>query len=196
MSKSIYRSIWLICLALTFSLACLAGIGDQVDSVKQTAQSAVQQGKGYLATAQALATQAPGMIKTAQALATDYGPLLKTAQYLATEQGPEMLQTAESLSSAYGLGNTPEDIPLVGGDKIKDLVSSNAFVSYTVALPVKDVAAFYEAQMPLNGWETKGEKLETEDSTILQYQKPGRQVNLVLNHQGEQTQVVITIESK
>jgi hypothetical protein len=196
MNKNIYRSIWLICLALSFSLACLAGIGDQVDSVKQTAQSAVEQGKSYIATAQAFATLAPGLLKTAQALATDYGPMIATAKYLATEQGPEMLQTAEALSSEYGLGTTPEDIPLVGGDQIKDLVSSNAFVSYSVAMPIKDVVTFYETQMPQKGWEAVGEKIETQESTILQYEKAERQVNVVCNGQGENTQVVITIESK
>ncbi|MFZ6028510.1 MAG: hypothetical protein ACOYYS_12410 [Chloroflexota bacterium] len=196
MPKNVYRSIWLICLALAFSMACLAGIGEQVDSVKQTAQSAVDQGKSYLATAQAFATLAPSLLKTAQAFATDYAPLIATARYFATEQGPEMMQTADSLSSGYGLGKVPEDIPLAGGDKARDLVSSNVFVSYTVTMPAEEVAAFYEAQMPANGWQTYGQKIITEDATILQFEKPGRRANVVCNHQGSATQVVITIETQ
>jgi hypothetical protein len=196
MNKNIFRSAWLICLALTFSLACLSGVGGQIEGVKETAQSAVEQGRSFISTAQAFATQSVSMLATARAFATEQAPLIETAKAFATAQGPELLQTAQAVSTEFAFGSTPEDIPLPPTDQIKELVSSNAFISFTALMPAKDVVAFYEAQMPLNGWQANGDTIESADSTILQYQKPGRQVYFVFNHKGTETQVVITLESK
>jgi hypothetical protein len=196
MNKNLIRVAWLLCVTFTFSLACLSGVGDQVEGVKRTAESAVEQGRDFVATAQAFATQGVNMVATMQAFATEQAPLIATAMAFATEQGPELLQTAQAASTAFAFGSTPEDIPIPPAEQISGLVSSNTFITFTALLPTPDVVAFYETQMPLNGWQASATRIETAESTILQYQKPGRQVYLVFNNQDGQSQVVITIEAE
>jgi hypothetical protein len=196
MNKQLVRSAWLLSLVLTFSLACLSGAGQQIEGVKETAQSAVKEGRDFVTTAQAFATQSAGMLSTAKAFATQNAPMIETAKAFATSQGPELLQTAQAVSTEFAFGSTPADIPMPAADKTKELVSSNAFISFTALMPASEIVAFYETQMPANGWQDNGLKVEAENSTVLQYKKDDRQVYMVFNHQDGETQVIITIESQ
>jgi hypothetical protein len=196
MNQKLIRVAWLLSLALTLSLACLSGVGDQVEGVKQTAENAVQQGRDFVATARAFATQSASLLATARTFATQNAPMIETAKAFATSQGPELLQTAQAVSTEFAFGTTPADIPLPAADKTKELVSSNTFISFTALMPADEIIAFYTTQMPLNGWQTDNQQIESENSTILQYQKPGRLVYIAFNKQGNETQVIITVESQ
>lgn len=206
MRKNLPRGVWLICLTLTFSLACLSGIQQQIEDVQKTAESAVEQGQEIISqgqeiikTAQAFATQNPNLITTIQSFATEHPSLLETAKAYATENEPETLHTLQALSTELSLlspGQVPSDIPTIAQDKIENLVSSDRFITYIAKMSTKDVADFYEREMPAQGWQARGTKIENETSTILEYMKENRQVYIVLNNSGGETQVVITIETQ
>jgi len=228
--KQFFRWMLSLSLLVAASLACnfVTGIGNQVNEVRETAESVatnVETGKDIVTTGQAVATQVlgselgqtvqafatsqgpsiletvqnfstsegPGMLETVQAFATDQGPgIVETAQAFTTDQAPGLLQTVQA---AVTSGEPPEDIPVVGGQK-DNLFTTASIVSYSTSLTVKEVQAFYEEEMPANGWaENKDNRVSTEDTAVLQYEKSGRKatVTINLNPIAHQTIVLITI---
>ncbi|HLA96943.1 MAG TPA: hypothetical protein VJL34_00700 [Anaerolineales bacterium] len=220
MNRRIVRSIGMIVMLLSVSLAC--NLGSQLDQARQTAQSVateVQQGRDFLATSRAIATVVggSGLIQTAQALATEVGDtgLLETAQAYATEQGPALLATAQALATQQGpglretaqalatraaltLGDKPDDIPVVEGER-QNYIASSQLVSYFTPLEFQQVVDFYRAQMPVNGWSPieQGAVL-TENTATLNYVKGERLVSITLtvNPLDNHTIVVITLQGQ
>lgn len=166
----------------------------------QTAQAfATQQGPALLQTVEGIATeQGPELIETARAFATQEAPgYVETAQALATEQGPELIETAQALATqvATNLGEAPADIPLVEGERSQFYAIEN-LVFYLTPTPFPDVLAFYQEQMPANGWEkTDQDSLEGENAAVLIYQKDHRNASIALSIDpiNQHTIVLITI---
>jgi hypothetical protein len=154
-------------------------------------------------TAQAVATQFEnsGIEETAQAMLTQELPgLAETAQAVATNQGPGLVQTAQALATqlASSLGQGPADIPVVEGEK-QDYNASDSFVTYSTPLTIAEVLNFYKTEMPNQGWTKIDEgSVETDQSAILNYDKPDRKASVVLSASapGGGTIVAITIQPK
>ena len=168
-------------------------------------------------TVQAYVTeQAPGMEQTIQAFATDQGPSIQqTVQSFVTQQGPGLEQTvgafltqdvpglagtvqAFATQTGSTLGQAPQDIPLVEGDKTS-LVTSADFFTYFTSMDFKTGSAFYEAQMPANGWtKVDKESIQNDNNAVLVFEKPNRKatVTLGVNPTNNSTVVVITISQK
>jgi hypothetical protein len=174
----------------------------------QTAEAvAREQGPSLLATFQAVATeQGPSVQATLQAFATDQLPgLMETAQSYATQAGPGLQQTASALATraADTLGSTPQDIPIIPGEKT-DFLSSQALITYITSYELSSVMAFYMEQMPANGWNFNPSRSSLdEDFTKLFFEKiggqeDGRQASVVLasSPTGDQTIVLITIQNQ
>jgi hypothetical protein len=171
----------------------------------QTAQAVSTQvaQTGLDETAQAVATQLEtrGIEGTARAMLTQELPgLAETIQAVATNQGPGLVQTAQALATqlASSLGQAPADIPVVEGEK-QDYNASDFFVTYSTSLNIAEVLTFYKTEMPNQGW-TKIEEgsVETDQSAILNYDKPDRKASVVLSAgaPGGGTIVAITIQPK
>jgi hypothetical protein len=171
----------------------------------QTAQAVSTQvaQSGLDETAQALATQLEtrGVEGTARAMLTQQLPgLAETAQAVATNQGPGLVQTAQAMATqlAASLGQRPEDIPVVEGEK-QDFNASDSFVTYSTPLAIAEVLNFYKAEMPDQGWtKIEGGSIETDQSAILNYDKPDRKASIVLSASapGGGTIVAITVLPK
>jgi cytochrome c551/c552 len=160
---------------------------------------ATQQGPGLIATAQAFATeQGPGFIETAQAFATQEGPgFIETAQAFATQEGPGLLETAQAMATAVAGSNQapPEDIPIVSGTT-ENLYTTDEIVTYITPLDFQSVLAFYQQEMPANGWEADSTNTAlTANTAVLQYDKVDRHATITLSESDGKTVVLIIITS-
>lgn len=185
-----------------------------------TARALVTQvgSSAMLKTAQAVATEVgdSGLLKTAIAVATEEGPsAMATVKAFATQEGPSLQETAEAFATQEGpglqktaqaaltqiagsMGEPPDDIPIIGGEK-EDLITGEFAVSYSVSKSIEDVANFYKSEMPKNGWTPVEQgKLETESMVAMNYEKQGRSadVTILKNPINQQTLVFILIVKK
>jgi hypothetical protein len=218
------RYVWFLAFLLFISLGCslINGVGESLTQTKATAEhiaTQVQKGRDAIETAQGFATQVgesgfletlqaaatdvgeTGIFETAQAFATQQGPsLLGTAQAIATQEGPSMIATVQALGTdlSESLGEAPEDIPIVGGER-ENVFESKETVSYMTPMPFQLVVGFYKNEMPLNGWTPIQEgSFEAEHTAVLHFAKPerGATVTLTTNPLTDDTIVLVTIQSK
>lgn len=169
----------------------------------KTAQALVtKEGPGLIATVQAFTTEeGPSLLATAQAFATQSGPgLLSTVQSFATEEAPGLIETAQAAATrlAGPANQKPADIPVVDGDK-ENLFLTEAVVSYQTSLDLNQVRAFYEQQMPANGWSfQEKESVMNETTAVMIYDKTNRRATLTLTRDpaSAKTIVVISIQSR
>lgn len=196
----------------------LATALDEIGAVQTAKALATERGPEAIATLQALGTQAAesGALQTVQGLLTEQGPgaqatlqalgtqaagsgAMQTAQALITQQGGDLLATIQVLPTmGFGLGNPPEDIPLLPADAINNLVATQSLVSYLTTMEYREVTSFYEDAMPTEGWNlTSSGNLETDSLAILNFEKDNRKATLTIvkNVIGEQTAVTILINN-
>ncbi len=157
---------------------------------------------GLLQTAVAVATEeGPSAIETAKAFATQEGPALQeTAKAFATQEGPGLQKTAQAAMTqvAGSMGEPPDDIPIMAGDK-EDLLTGEFVVSYSIPTALQDVASFYKREMPAKGWTlVEQNTLETESMVALNYDKKSRaaSVTITTNPINRKTIVFIVISEK
>lgn len=218
MRSQIFRVVLVITLLMGGSMACslFSGISEQVSDVRATvegAATAVQKGQDVIATVQSAATevmgsslaqtveavatqQGPGLIATAQAFATQEGPgFIETAQAFATQEGPGLVETAQAMATAVAGSNQapPEDIPIVSGTT-ENLYTTDEIVTYITPLDFQSVLAFYQQEMPANGWEVDSTNTAlTANTAVLQYDKVDRHATITLSESNGKTVVLIII---
>lgn len=218
MQGQIFRVVLVITLLMGGSMACslFSGISEQVGEVRATVEgavTAVQQGQDVIATIQSAATevlgsglaqtieavatqQGPGLIATAQAFATDQGPgFIETAQAFATQEGPGLIETAQAMATSIAGANQalPEDIPIVSGTT-ENLYTTGETVSYITPLDFQSVLAYYQQEMPANGWEADtNNTVLTTNTAVLQYDKVNRHTTITLSVSNGKTVVLIII---
>lgn len=218
MRNQVFRVVLVVTLLLGGSIACslFSGISEQIGGVRATvegAATAVQQGQNVIATVQAAATevmgsglaqtveavatqQGPALISTAQAFATEQGPgFVETAQAFATQEGPGLVETAQAMATAIAGANQapPEDIPIVTGTT-ENLFSTQETVSYITPMDFQSVLAFYQQEMPANGWESDSNStVLTANTAVLQYDKVDRHATITLSESGGKTVVLVII---
>jgi len=89
----------------------------------------------------------------------------------------------------------PEDIPLMDDAKVD--MAMEGMIMYSTASSVEDVVAFYEAQMPANGWtQNPDASFSMEGTSSLEFTKEGRTANLMITYDedSQKTNVMITTE--
>jgi hypothetical protein len=71
-------------------------------------------------------------------------------------------------------------------------------VSYLTPLNFDSVLAFYQEQMPLNGWTQKDDSMVANDAALLYFEKPDREATITLSFTPleEKTAVMIIIQVK
>jgi hypothetical protein len=215
-----FRLILGLTVFLAVSLACslFSRVTENVEEAEQTAQAGIQGGQGLLETGQALATdmQGSGLAETAVAMATqidesglaatvqaaatefDDSGVLQTAQAAITEQGPSVQETAQAVATelSSSMGEAPEDVPIMEGEKT-NLFTSSLAISYFIDVPFRDALDYYETMMPENGWTRVDQgSVTTQDAAVIYFEKDGRQaiVTLSINPVNEQTVVLITLQ--
>jgi hypothetical protein len=109
----------------------------------------------------------------AAALATEIQPL---ATQMALPTDMEALATQFSTSPE----DAPPDIPIIEGEKGAFIVSPQA-VSYFVAASFQEALAFYQREMPTNGWTLVEASTRIQETDAeLHYMKDGRQAIVIL----------------
>jgi len=89
----------------------------------------------------------------------------------------------------------PEDIPLMDDAKVD--MAMEGMMMYSTASSVEDVVAFYQDQMPANGWtEDPDAAYSMEGMAGLEFTKEGRTASLMITYDEEskKTNVMITTE--
>lgn len=179
---------------LFVSLACstLGGLAPDEDSLVATAQSAATQAvnlateiqsEDLVATAQALVTEVSeeDLQATAEAFAegVDTEGMIATANAIATEaavEGGELAATAQTLATQISgsEGEVPEDIPIPDTELDEFFASAN-LVSYSIAWEFDEVLAFYQNELPANGWTESAEgTVISPAAAVLVYQQVGK----------------------
>jgi hypothetical protein len=218
MRSQIFQVSLVITLLLGGSMACslFSGISERVRGVRATVEGAatvVQKGQDVIATVQSAATevmgsglvqtleavatqQGPGLIATAQAFATEQGPgFIETAQAFATQEGPGLIETAQAMATAIARPNQapPEDIPIVSGTT-ENLFTTGETVTYITPLDFQSVLAYYQQEMPANGWEADTtNSVLTANTAVLQYDKVNRHATITLSDSNGKTVVLVII---
>ena len=84
----------------------------------------------------------------------------------------------------------PEDVPLMeGATNVSSVVSGTGVNTYEIAVPCDQVVAFYDEEMPTNGWEIK----DRPDPAMHIYVKGNRQAMLLVGEQDGGCGVTIMI---
>lgn len=89
----------------------------------------------------------------------------------------------------------PEDIPLMPDATVE--MAMSGMIMYSTASSVEDVVAFYQAEMPANGWtESPDAGFSMEGMSSLEFTKEGRTANILVSYNEEtsKTDVMITTE--
>ncbi|MGQ9585114.1 MAG: hypothetical protein ACUVXG_06900 [Anaerolineae bacterium] len=88
----------------------------------------------------------------------------------------------------------PDDVPVFPGATMT--ASGMGITTFEVKATVKEVADFYKAQMPTNGWTAKGEPLEMENMAMLGFTKDGRSCQVMISAEGEKVTLTISISAE
>jgi len=205
---------------IIFSLACnLTSTANLIKSTAEGAATKVEEGRGLLSTGEAIVTQieGSGIAETAQAWATQIADsgfketgeafatqyvdsgIQKTVQAYVTEfKDSHILETAQAVSTQFSLSpdNKPEDIPVLEGEK-NAFITSPYLISYFIQLPFNETLAFYQREMPINGWiENENLSVLTEDNAEFIYEKDYRIAKVKLSALPLINQISIIIELK
>jgi len=90
------------------------------------------------------------------------------------------------------VAGVPEDIPLLPDAKIEAAMAG--MIAYKTESTVKETAAFYEKEMPNNGWKQKGETSFLGEMAMLTFEKDSREVGITvaIDEDTGKTQVMIS----
>jgi hypothetical protein len=83
-----------------------------------------------------------------------------------------------NITAPENCGGAPEDIPLM--PDAAGVSSFGDLTTYTSATPLADVVAFYQAQMPANGWTESPGGLAQEGFAQLTFTKDGRTASITI----------------
>lgn len=196
-------------------LACsfLTGLGEPGGDLVSTAQNAATQAVGLATaldeqglneTAVAFATEfgETGIGATAEAMITAINPtdVVATAQAFGTQaasEGGESLATVQAMATQFAesSGDLPEDIPVPDGEKTGFVAMGN-LVSFGIQQPFDEVLAYYQNEMPANGWEeAETGNLVADSAAVLVFEKINRTATITLGviPLAEETRVQILI---
>jgi hypothetical protein len=215
------RIKWLLylCVVLAITAACnlLSGLNpvddvvseiedlaDQVpvEEIQDEIESLVTELPGDLET---LVTDLPadldeGLDTIATDLPADLDEIEDEIDTLVTEFPDELGDLdgiGDLLDGVLGSEESPSDIPLVDDPK-EILIESEGLVSYFTPQDFNFVLSFYQEQMPINGWVETSDSVINEDTALLYYEKPDREVTITLsiNPADDETTVMIIIQDK
>jgi hypothetical protein len=88
------------------------------------------------------------------------------------------------------------DIPIMADAQDKAMIGE--MVSYSSASALADVVAFYQAEMPNNGWQSSGEPTQTEEYASLEFTKDNRKAQVMITYDTDKqlTSVIITTSTE
>jgi hypothetical protein len=181
MPRQTFRLGWAVAVLALAAMACTCGL----------VQGLTQAG-GSLQTVQAVATQ----VTTLQAAATQIATsgVVETLQAAATQAATTgALETVQAVSTDIGLGEKPEDIPIM--DNPKDLFTTKELVSYTVSADFDDVVKFYRDEMAANGWEEKGDSFVSGGFATMAFTKVDREASVIISGDGGVVSIIIAISN-
>lgn len=97
--------------------------------------------------------------------------------------------------------NPPENCESAAGDlpilpNATDKAQFGDMVSYKTATPLRDVAQFYQNELPGAGWQAEGEAQITDQFGMLGFTKDGQNLQIMLSPEGDKTSVMIIIQKK
>ena len=106
------------------------------------------------------------------------------------EQADEMMESLGEIDSMEDLNElmdseVPENVPLIE-PRNDDLTAMMGAISYTTPLSYDEVTAFYETQLPLNGWVLEEDsmfKTENPKTALYTFKTDEQTLNLTISEQ-------------
>jgi hypothetical protein len=102
--------------------------------------------------------------------------------------------TIEPPAEAEAQAGGRDDIPMLPDADVE--FSSAEFISYRTASSVADAAAFYQNEMPTNGWTADEGNMVFDENALLQYTKEGDTADVIIGSDEAGTNVLITISQE
>jgi hypothetical protein len=99
--------------------------------------------------------------------------------------------TIEPPAEAAAQTRGREDVPLLPDADVQ--LSTSELISYLTASSVEDAAAFYEAEMPENGWTADEGNMVLDESAVLNYNKDNETASIIVGTDENGTSVLISI---
>ncbi len=159
-NQRVFRYVLLITLLIAMSLSCKTITGP-LDKLK------------------GIATDVQDMIGIAtdidiEGIVTDID-----IEGMKTEIAPMMTEVLDMVTEMPDLtGDKPTDVPIIEGGE--ELMSSSGLITFTTDKDQGEVVAFYQTNMPANGWTKLEEKIE-EDTAELVFQKDARKAKISID---------------
>ena len=145
-------------------------------------------------TAEAFITDADIDMGTVEAMGPTLEAMAPTLKAKITESGiSETLQAAATNIPIPTQGEKPADIPLMDGSRSLEITSSK-LVSYIIDAAFDDVVAFYDREMPVNGWtKNTAESEKTDNYVTLVFEKGGRKATVTITEVPFMNQISVSI---
>ncbi|OGO27486.1 MAG: hypothetical protein A2Z16_17260 [Chloroflexi bacterium RBG_16_54_18] len=182
--KKFFRWMWLFCILAIVTMSCsLLGnfVEDQIDKTIETQAEAIITEIDI----ESIVTEVD-----LEAIVTEID-----IESIVTEINPEeLLDTVGTLMpEPENTGERPEGIPVL--EPNSDFITSKTHVEYSVEKTPKEMADYYEQQMPSNGWTKVAaeSKVET-DVTTLVFTKDNRKATITVEEDFLFGGTVVTID--
>jgi len=139
-----------------------------------------------------LATDLPDQI---EALATDLPVDIETLVTDLPDEIGDIGDIGDLIKEGLGSDEIPSDIPVVEDPK-ENLFGSENVVSYLTPFDFDSVLAFYQEEMPNNGWVPKDDSVIADEAALLYYEKADREATVTLSYTplDNKTAVLILIQ--
>jgi len=175
-NQKVFRILLMVVLLLAVSLSCKT-ITKPFEAVQDIINLATD-------------VDVQGIVTQVEGLATDID-----IEGITTQIEPMMTEIQDMITEMPDLsGDKPVDIPIIEGSE--EMMSSKGLITFTTEKELYEIIDYYNQQMPANGWNKTGEKVE-EDSTELTFEKGGRKATInVISFPFIGTNVTITIEGE
>jgi hypothetical protein len=155
-----------------------------------------QYGVGQTAQAAVLNLSDSGMVKTVQFVATSNGPdLLETVAHFTSDKIPLIQATAEAVATK---NPDSSDIPIPSGRK-EEFDLDGMATAFSTNSEIGEVIAFYEKEMPLNGWKRLDSISRVGSNRALIHFRKGERLAIVsinINKESSKTFVQISVQDK
>lgn len=188
-NKKYFQILWVVTIIIAVTLSCSLGLSAIEKELEES-----------------ISTEVEAIITDAESLETEVGSLITDIdlEAIVTEVDIEAMVTEIDIESMVtevnlddllggGEGEKPADIPVMEGVTID--FQSETSVEYPANVPLNEVVAFYEREMPINGWtKVEAESKVLADSAELVYEKGGRKAKITIEQDFFSDDMYVTIE--
>jgi hypothetical protein len=173
-NKRYFQVMWVFTILVVISLSCSLGLSALEEEIEESINTEVEE---LVTNADAISTEVGSLVTDIdlEGMVTDID-----IEGMVTDIDFEAMVTEIDLDNLFGVqGEKPADIPVMEG--YTDEFFSATLVEYVVNVALNQVVAYYDREMPVNGWtKVDAESKVQADSAELVYEKGGRKAKITI----------------